>query len=535
MQSSGAVFVRAGACGQFQPAPLATEASATEGRCRPRPGGDRRLASADSRTTPCSEQARRRRRLTLPAGGAAAPHRSLPLGRAVQVVASARHEFGACAKPDTARRAGAMGQRRRRGGPGRRDATSLRSAAPRSTSTRDGAVSVLDEAHRRVLRWTPGALRPGRASLSRSTARSQTCPSVTDGTMYVLESVAEPGRATARSSVRRSGTRARGRRDAERRRRSFGSAPMGLSCCSSRRASGCRVAASGDAARRPRRAEWQVAPAGRSAGGRGDRPPAEAARSASLVVDGDACERRGGCTSETPLAEVQLAEPLGTRLVVVVARLHRRVRTSSSALVLGPGGLVRTRALDSADWAEAAPLSRFRLLGYSLYQLGSTPDGALRRSLRPGGDADVRLALRFVASPRRDVRLRRRRAPRARTTRDSSRTTATTPRRHRSSYITRDGSAAVALRARFEGYQWAGGCWNDNDRDDSPGDPSEDPALEARAATARGSRSRSGANRRARRTRLLPVGHVPQRPRSVHRRQLQSGSGHRTSPCQVGR
>lgn len=39
------------------------------------------------------------------------------------------------------------------------------------------------------------------------------------------------------------------------------------------------------------------------------------------------------------------------------------------------------------------------------------------------------------------------------------------------SFITRDGSAAVALRARYEGYQWAGGCWNDNDRDDSPNDP----------------------------------------------------------------
>jgi len=45
------------------------------------------------------------------------------------------------------------------------------------------------------------------------------------------------------------------------------------------------------------------------------------------------------------------------------------------------------------------------------------------------------------------------------------------------SYITRDGSAAVALRARHEGYQWAGGCWNDNDRDDSPNDPHEDSAT----------------------------------------------------------
>ena len=45
------------------------------------------------------------------------------------------------------------------------------------------------------------------------------------------------------------------------------------------------------------------------------------------------------------------------------------------------------------------------------------------------------------------------------------------------SYITRDGSSTVALRARYEGYQWAGGCWNDNDRDDSPNDPHEDPAT----------------------------------------------------------
>jgi hypothetical protein len=43
--------------------------------------------------------------------------------------------------------------------------------------------------------------------------------------------------------------------------------------------------------------------------------------------------------------------------------------------------------------------------------------------------------------------------------------------------ITRDGSATVALRARYEGYQWGGGCWNDNDRDDSPGDPTGDGAT----------------------------------------------------------
>jgi len=42
-------------------------------------------------------------------------------------------------------------------------------------------------------------------------------------------------------------------------------------------------------------------------------------------------------------------------------------------------------------------------------------------------------------------------------------------------YFTRDGSIDVALRARYEGYQWGGGCWNNNDVDDSPGDPQQDP------------------------------------------------------------
>ena len=43
------------------------------------------------------------------------------------------------------------------------------------------------------------------------------------------------------------------------------------------------------------------------------------------------------------------------------------------------------------------------------------------------------------------------------------------------SYFTRDGSTTVALYARSEGYQWGGGCWNDNNVDDSRGDPPQDP------------------------------------------------------------
>lgn len=43
--------------------------------------------------------------------------------------------------------------------------------------------------------------------------------------------------------------------------------------------------------------------------------------------------------------------------------------------------------------------------------------------------------------------------------------------------FSRDGSTTVALRARYEGYQWGGGCWNLNDVDDSPGDPTENPGT----------------------------------------------------------
>jgi hypothetical protein len=79
--------------------------------------------------------------------------------------------------------------------------------------------------------------------------------------------------------------------------------------------------------------------------------------------------------SETALAEVQLAEPSGQHLVLVV-RVFTDNEDEFVALVLGNEGLVRKFSLDPADWAETAPLSRFRLVGHSLYQLGSTSAGA---------------------------------------------------------------------------------------------------------------------------------------------------------------
>jgi hypothetical protein len=95
-------------------------------------------------------------------------------------------------------------------------------------------------------------------------------------------------------------------------------------------------------------------------------------RLAELV--GDAVVRSWRIISETPLGEVQLAEPLGNRLVVV-AKTYTDDRSEHVALVLDRSGVVNSFAVESLEWAESAPLARFRLAGSSLYRLGSTRAG----------------------------------------------------------------------------------------------------------------------------------------------------------------
>ena len=73
------------------------------------------------------------------------------------------------------------------------DGSSAQSARRRSTSTRPGTVSVLDQAHRRLLRWHKGAREPVRVPLSISGTIADLAVG-NDGSTYVLESTAEPGR-----------------------------------------------------------------------------------------------------------------------------------------------------------------------------------------------------------------------------------------------------------------------------------------------------------------------------------------------------
>jgi hypothetical protein len=95
-----------------------------------------------------------------------------------------------------------------------------------------------------------------------------------------------------------------------------------------------------------------------------------------LAELGNNAVRRGWrITSSTPLGEVQLAEPMQNRFVVVV-NAYADDRSEFLVLVLDRSGLVEQLSVDAAQWAETAPLARFRLAGSSLYRLGSSATGA---------------------------------------------------------------------------------------------------------------------------------------------------------------
>lgn len=81
-------------------------------------------------------------------------------------------------------------------------------------------------------------------------------------------------------------------------------------------------------------------------------------------------------TSATPVADIQLAQKLPSGRLLVVFSVYTEDQHEYEALVLNTsGGVVDQFSLPAAEWAESMPLSRFRLVGSSLYELGSTDTG----------------------------------------------------------------------------------------------------------------------------------------------------------------
>ena len=80
-------------------------------------------------------------------------------------------------------------------------------------------------------------------------------------------------------------------------------------------------------------------------------------------------------SSGTNLGEVQLAEPYGNGLLVVL-RVWTSQRAEFVALVLSANGLASSFSIDAVEWAESAALGRFKLHDSRLFQLRSTSTGA---------------------------------------------------------------------------------------------------------------------------------------------------------------
>lgn len=102
------------------------------------------------------------------------------------------------------------------------------------------------------------------------------------------------------------------------------------------------------------------------------------------LVRGDHVVRAWLLHSESSFGEVQLAEPYGDGMLVVV-RLWSEKHAEFRVLRLGPTGLLESFDVEPAEWAESASLSRFRLHGSTLYQLRSDPSGITIAKFEIGG------------------------------------------------------------------------------------------------------------------------------------------------------
>jgi hypothetical protein len=308
--------------------------------------------------------------LLLPAGGADAPHRSLTLRDPVSI-ALGEHLFGI---PSGGARivSAPWGD-----GPtsvGLEQGRSLPSIGASSFDVSgDGTVLLLDEAHRRALRFERGAGPATSVPLSIDGHLADLAVA-DDRSIYVLESGSMPGRAPLVRHFDATGRELDAVETAE-------WTPSQI-----------RIGPEGPVVLQHPSHQWM--PVGR--GGVPSAPrdqlrkarvgrPLDAGREVvvlrvgqeirAAILAGGRVQRSWALTSRTPLAEVQLAEPVGRRLVLV-ARAFSDTADEFVVLVLDQRGLVQEFSTPPDEWAEGAPLGRFRLVGNSLYRLGTDASGA---------------------------------------------------------------------------------------------------------------------------------------------------------------
>ena len=304
-------------------------------------------------------------RIVVPAGGADAPHRSLLLVSPIEVNLGV-HAFG-FVTPGSRIVSAPWGD-----GPASVGLESGKNLPPMGASafdvSADGTVSLLDEAHRRVLRWQSSGAGPARVPLSIDGHMADMSLGE-GGSFYVLESVAPSGHTPVVRHFDSTGRELDAVETAE------------------RGASQVRIGPDGPVVLQHPSHQWMpvadrgtpVPPSDQRRSGRIERPLRSGAEVAVLrrqqdilvaLVSSRGVERSWRVTSGTSLAEVQLAEPIGRRFVLVV-RAYSEAASEFVVLVLDRQGVVRTFSTPTDEWAEATPLGRFRIAANRLYRLGS--------------------------------------------------------------------------------------------------------------------------------------------------------------------
>jgi hypothetical protein len=281
------------------------------------------------------------------------------------------HEFGAPRRADTRVLHASWGSEP--GQAGLAGSRALGFAGPASFDVgADGTVTLLDQVNGRAERWARGRVEAVTLAVSGGLADFAVEP---DGTMDVLE---PPNRLTPvplLRSFRGDGTARWAQRLADRTWAKLALGPEGPAVLQQPSEQWLPAAEQGTALDRGAQAA-RGRPGRPFAHGREvvvDRVGSSELRIAELA--GNAVVRSWRITSETPLGEVQLAEPHGNELVVVL-KTYTDEHAEYVVLVLRQRGAAERFSVEPSEWAESAPLARFRLAGSSLYQLGSTAAGA---------------------------------------------------------------------------------------------------------------------------------------------------------------
>jgi len=368
-EGSGSVYVRAGQTGLFRQLRLKRGAESRQGRyyaelpseiASSRDGFSYYAVLRDGTGGVAT---------TLPAGGEAAPQRSFPLGDATEVDLGV-HAFGADRAPDKRVVAAPWGSEP--GEAGLAGSRELGFGGPSSFDVApDGTVAVLDQVNGRVEFWSHGGVKATNVGVSGGLADFALEPG---GTMHVLEPPSRTSPAPVLRSFRGDGS------------------PRWAQRLSDRTWAKLAVGPAGPIVQQQPSEQWlpvvgRGAVFSRGAQAAGGRPGRPFANGREVLVErvgagelrlaelaGNEVRRSWRIASVTALGEVQLAEPYGDRLVVVM-KTYTDDRSDYAALMLDRGGVAAEFAVESLEWAESAPLARFRLAGSSLYRLGSTRTG----------------------------------------------------------------------------------------------------------------------------------------------------------------